>query len=295
MKNIKIAIAGATGNIGSRVAAKISAAGASAVLIGQNEERLKKLNVPNSIIAVADLGNTSEMIAATKDADALFLLVPPLITVPDLKGWYKKVTAAGIAAVNENHIKKVVLVSSLGVNLDETSGNLAYAAEMEIAFDKLDADVLCLRPGYFMENLLTQVQLMQTQKQFSFLFKPDFEIPFISTDDIGDAAARYLLDIKWAGHWKLNLMGPESITCEQVAARLSAVLPHALTYQQGSVEQSKAMLAHFGASSGVQQELTDMFQTLASRKGPYATPRTPESHTPTSLEQFAKLKLLPLL
>ncbi|UUW08728.1 NAD(P)H-binding protein [Flavobacterium plurextorum] len=295
MKNIKIAIAGAAGNIGSRVAAKISAAGASAVLIGQNEERLKKLNVPNSITAVADLGNTSEMIAATKDADALFLLVPPLITVPDLKGWYKKVTAAGIAAVNENHIKKVVLVSSLGVNLDETSGSLAYAAEMEIAFDKLDADVLCLRPGYFMENLLTQIQLMQTQKQFSFLFKPDFEIPFISTDDIGDAAARYLLDTKWAGHWKLNLMGPESITCEQVAARLSAVLPHAVTYQQGSVEQSKAMLAHFGASSGVQQELTDMFQTLASRKGPYASPRTPESHTPASLEQFAKLKLLPLM
>ena len=295
MKNLKIAIAGATGNIGSRAASKLSAAGAVTVLIGQNEERLKKLNIPNSIIAVADIGNTSEMIIATKDADALFWLVPPLITVPDLKGWYSKVTAAGIAAVNENHIKKVVLVSSLGVNLDETSGNLAYAAEMEIAFDKLDADVLCLRPGYFMENLLTQIQLMQTQKQFSFLFKPDFEIPFISTDDIGDAAARYLLDTKWAGHWKLNLMGPESITCEQVAARLSAVLPHAVTYQQGSVEQSKAMLAHFGASSGVQQELTDMFQTLASKKGPYATPRTPESHTPTSLEQFAKHKLLPLL
>ena len=295
MKNIKIAIAGATGNIGSRVAAKISGAGAAAVLIGQNEERLKKLNIPNSIIAVADIGNTSEMITATKDADALFWLVPPLITVTDLKGWYEKVTAAGIAAVNENHIKKVVLVSSLGVNLDETSGNLAYAAEMEIAFDKLDADVLCLRPGYFMENLLTQVQPLQTHKHFSFLFKPDFSIPFISTDDIGDAAARYLLDTKWAGHWKLNLMGPESITCEQVSARLSAVLPHAITYQQGSVEQSKAMLTHFGASTAVQQELTDMFQTLASKKGPYASPRTPESHTPTSLEQFAKLKLLPLM
>ncbi|PTT06185.1 hypothetical protein DBR27_08260, partial [Flavobacterium sp. HMWF030] len=82
MKNMKIAIAGATGNIGSRAAAKISAAGAAAILIGQNEDRLKKLNIPNSIIAVADLGNTSEMIAATKDVDALFWMVPPLITVP---------------------------------------------------------------------------------------------------------------------------------------------------------------------------------------------------------------------
>lgn len=186
-------------------------------------------------------------------------------------------------------------MSSLGVNLDETSGNLAYAAEMELAFDKLDADVLSLRPGYFMENLLTQVQPLQVQKQFSFLFEPDFNIPFISTDDIGDVAARYLLDTKWAGHWKLNLMGPESLTCAQVSARLSALLPHAVTYQQGSVQEIKAMLAHFGAPSEVQQELTNMSQTLASDRGPYATTRTPESHTPTSFEQFAKLKLLPLL
>jgi uncharacterized protein YbjT (DUF2867 family) len=292
---MKIAIAGATGNIGSRVAAKLSATGAIPILIGQNEIRLKKLNIPNSIIAVADLGNTNKIIAATKGVDALFWLVPPLLTVPNLKGWYNKVIAAGIAAVSENHIKKVVLVSSLGANLDETSGNLAYAAEMELAFDKLDADVLSLRPGYFMENLLTQVQPLQVQKQFSFVFEPDFKIPFISTDDIGDVAARYLLDTKWAGHWKLNLMGPESITCAQVSARLSALLPHAVTYQQGSVQESKAMLAHFGATSGVQQELTDMFQTLASDHGPYATTRTPESHTPTTFEQFAKLKLLPLL
>lgn len=292
---MKIAIAAATGNIGSRVATKLSTTGAIPVLIGQNEGRLKKLNIPNSIIAVADLGNTNEMIAVTKGVDALFWLVPPLITAPNLKGWYNQVTAAGIAAVSQNHIKKVVLVSSLGANLDETSGNLAYAAEMELAFDKLDADVLSLRPGYFMENLLMQIQPLQVQKQFSFLFKPDFNIPFISTDDIGDVATQYLLDTQWAGHWKLNLMGPESITCSQVSAQLSALLPHAVTYQQGSVQESKAMLAHFGATSGVQQELTDMFQALASDQGPYATTRTPESHTPTSFEQFAKLKLLPLL
>lgn len=292
---MKIAIAAATGNIGSHIATQLSATGTTPVLIGQNEDRLKKLNIPGSVIAVADLGNAYEIIAATKGADALFWLVPPLITAHSLKEWYNQVTAAGIAAVKQNHIKKVVLVSSLGANLDEGSGNLAYAAEMELAFDGLDADVLSLRPGYFMENLLMQVQQLQAQKQFSFLFEPDFSIPFISTDDIGDVAARYLLDTHWAGHWKLNLMGPESITCQQASTQLSALLPYAVSYQQGSVQDSKAMLAHFGATAGVQQELTDMFQTLASHRGPYATPRTPEAHTPTSFEQFAKLKLLPLL
>lgn len=292
---MKIAIAAASGNIGSRVAARLSERGATPVLLGQNDERLKKLNIKGSVTAVADIGNTDQMIAVTKGVDALFWLVPPIISAPSLKNWYDQVTAAGIAAVSENKIKKVVLVSSLGANQDESTGNLAYAAEMEIAFDGLDADVLSLRPGYFMENLLTQIQLLQSVKQFSFLFKPDFSIPFISTEDIGDVAARYLLDTKWAGHWKLNLMGPENITCAQMAERLSALLPDAVRYQQGSVQQSRDMLAGFGASTEIQRELTDMFQTLASDRGPYATPRTPEAFTPTSFEAFAKLKLLPQL
>lgn len=292
---MKIAIAAASGNIGSRVAVRLSAGGATPVLLGQNEESLKKLNIKGSVTAVADIGNTDQMIAVTKGVDALFWLVPPILTAPSLKSWYDQVTAAGIAAVSENQIKKVVLISSLGANQDESTGNLAYAAEMEIAFDGLDADVLSLRPGYFMENLLTQIQLLQSGKQFSFLFEPDFSIPFISTEDIGDVAARYLLDTKWAGHWKLNLMGPENITCTQLSERLSALLPDAVHYHQGSVQQSKDMLESFGASPEIQRELTDMFQTLASGRGPYATPRTPEAFTPTSFEAFAKLKLLPQL
>lgn len=63
---------------------------------------------------------------------------------------------------------------------------------MEVAFDSLDADLLALRPRYFMENFLLQISALKENNEFTFTYASDHDIPFISADDIGKAAARYL-------------------------------------------------------------------------------------------------------
>ncbi|WP_027387780.1 NmrA family NAD(P)-binding protein [Chryseobacterium gregarium] len=291
----KIAVATATGNIGRRVVQQIALKGAETVLLGQNHERLTNLNISNSIPMVADIGNKEQMIEATKGVDALFLLVPPVTGAPSLEEWYQQVTNAGIAAVNENKIKRVVLISSLGASTAPTLGTVSYCGAMEIAFDNLNANVLALRPGYFMENFVQQAKDIRENGKFSFPFDSKHDIPFISTDDIGDAAARYLLDETWAGHWKLNLMGPENITLEDVAARLSTLISKPIKYVQQSFDELKIQLSTLGITGKVQQELVDLHHALGDPNGAYATPRTPEVSTSTGFEQFVKQKLLPLM
>ncbi len=291
----RIAIAGATGNIGQRVAKQISNRGAITVLLGQNLDRLEKLNIKGGIPVVADIGNTKQMIDATKDVDALFLLVPPVPGAPSLKDWYKKVTSAGIAAVNENNINRIVLISSLGASSAPNLGTVSYCGNMEMTFDQVNVNVLALRPGYFMENFLQQAQDIKENGKFSFPYNRSHDIPFISTDDIGDVAARYLLDETWAGHWKLNLMGPENITLDEAAARLTVLTEKQITYEQQSLEGTIAQLNNWGINGVAQQELIDLFHALGDPNGAYATPRTPEASTNTSFEQFLKEKLLPQL
>nr|WP_314491626.1 NAD(P)H-binding protein [uncultured Chryseobacterium sp.] len=291
----KIAVAAATGNIGQRVAQQIALKGAETVLLGQNHERLTKLSIINAVPTVADISNNEQMIEATKDADALFLLVPPVPGAPSLKEWYEKVTNASIAAVNENKIKRVVLISSLGASTAANLGTVSYCASMEIAFDNLNTNVLALRPGYFMENFLQQAQEISQNGKFSFPFDRRHDIPFISTDDIGDAAARYLLDETWAGHWKLNLMGPENITLEEVASRLTALTNKPIEYVQQSFDELKSQLSTLGITGKIQQELVDLYKALGDPDGAYATPRTPEVSTTIDFEQFARQKLLPLM
>jgi len=291
----KIAVTAATGNIGRRVAQQISLKGAETVLLGQNLERLNHLNVSNSTPTVADISSSEQMIAATKGVDALFLLVPPVLGTSSLEEWYQQVTNAGIAAVTENKIKRVVLISSLGASAAPNLGTVSYCGAMEIAFDHLNSNVLALRPGYFMENFVQQAQSIRENGKFSFPFDGNHDIPFISTDDIGDAAARYLLDETWAGHWKLNLMGPENITLKDVAKRLTALTNKPIEYVQQSFDKLKAQLKTLEITDKVLQELVDLHNALGDPDGAYATPRTPEVCTPTSLEEFAEQKLLPLL
>ncbi|AMP99527.1 hypothetical protein AY601_2641 [Pedobacter cryoconitis] len=291
----KIAIAAATGNIGSSVAKQIASHGATPLLLGQNLKRLDNLNIHGGSSVMADISNTEQVIAATEGAEALFWLVPPVLTGPSLNEWYQKVTNAGIAAVNQNKIKRVVLVSSMGASSSPNLGTVSYCGDMEIAFDKLDANVLALRPGYFMENFIQQAKGISEKGTFTFPFDSEHDIPFISTDDIAEVATRYLLDETWAGHWKLNLMGPENITLAQAASRFSARLGKSVKYVQQSGEEVKAQLSSWGLSKTVQHELMDLFFALGDPNGAYATPRTIEAATATTFEQFLERKLLPLL
>lgn len=291
----KIAIAAATGNIGSSVARQIASHGATPLLLGQNLKRLDDLNISGGFSMVADISNTEQVIAATEGAEALFWLVPPVLNKPGLNEWYQKVTDAGVAAVNQNKIKRVVLVSSLGASTSPNLGTVSYCGEMEVAFDKLDANVLALRPGYFMENFILQAKDILEKGTFTFPYDSEHDIPFVSTDDIAEVATRYLLDETWAGHWKLNLMGPENITLTQAASRLSARIAKPVKYVKQSGEEVKAQLNSWGLSARVQQELMDLFFALGDPNGAYATPRTIEASTATTFEQFLERKLLPLL
>ena len=233
---MKIAIAAATGNIGSRTAQQISKAGADTILLGRDLGKLDALEIIGSVGIITDLSDADSVIKATAGADALIWLVPPTSNYPSLKGWYEQITNVGVAAIKANRIKKVVAVSSIGAGSKNNLGTVTYAGQMEEAFSRLEIDFVALRPGYFMENFLLQSDSIKTDGYFTFTYAPDHDIPFISTDDIGDIAAQYLLDDSWAGKWSRNLMGPENITLTQAAEILSEILGKPVVYRQSSLE-----------------------------------------------------------
>ncbi len=117
----------------------------------------------------------------------------------------------------------------------------------------------------------------------------------ISTDDIGDEAAKYLLDDGWAGQWTRNLMGQENLSLSQTTAILSQLLNRPLEYVQVTIESMQERLASIGATPDVQRELGNLFHALGDPNGVYATVRTPEAVTPTTFEQFARKKLLNII
>lgn len=288
---MKIAIAGATGNIGARIVQQLANSAHKLVLLSRNIEAETQLKNKNIALVNTDIANQEQVIANTKGVDALFWMVPPLIHVSCLKDLYQAVTSAGVEAVRENKIKKVVLLSAIGAGAKEHLGTVSYVGDMEKDFDTLnDVDVLALRPGYFMENFLTQKDLIVQNGIFNFPYDSEHDIPFISTDDIAGAAAKYLVDEQWSGHWKLHLMGKENLTMTQIAQLFSKHLNITVRYEQVSINHFENLFRSFGANEVVIEEMVELFKALGDPNGVYALPRTFETTTATSFSQFIERK-----
>ncbi|WP_394824510.1 NAD(P)H-binding protein [Pendulispora albinea] len=289
-----IAISTASGNIGLRAAERVIEAGAKAVLFARQSDKVAHLAARGAVIAPISSDDAAGIIAASAGAKALLWVTPPKLDEPTLHGWYMRCAEAALAAVRQNGIARVVHISSLGAaSAGPGLGTLTYVAEVERMFDEAVANVMHLRPGFFMENLLRRVESIR-RGVLHFPFAPDHAIPFISADDIGDVAAACLLDDRWEGHHARDLTGPAYVTLPEVAAILSSALGRPLRYERQSVESSIAPLAAYGATPGVQRELGELQRALSDPAGPYAPPHTPGEVTPTTLAAFATKKLGPL-
>jgi uncharacterized protein YbjT (DUF2867 family) len=292
---MKIAIAAASGNIGRRTAEKVVQAGAETILLSRRPEQLADLVAQGAIVKSISSDDAQGLIAATKDVDALFWLTPPRLDVPSLSDWYIQTAMAGATAVRENSIKRVVNISAIGAGAEPNLGTVSFTGDVEAIFNQTGTNILHLRPGYFMENFFTQVDSIRQNNIVSFPYASDHDIPWISTDDIGDAAAKYLLDDRWAGQWTRNLMGAANLTPLETTAILSKVLDRPIEYVRVTIESIEQQLASFGATSDVQRELGHLFRALGDSDGIYATARTPETITPTTFEQFVRNKLFPTI
>lgn len=289
---MKIVIGAAAGNIGSQIAKKVASANHSVVLLGNRLSALENLNIPNSSSYEVDMSDVEQVVAHTKGADALFWLVPPAIGASSLKEWYDAIIGAGVAAIKENNIPRVVAISSLGAGASDNLGTVTYVGNLESAFKEAARNVVFLRPGYFMENFLLQKNDILGNGHFSFPYAADHDIPFVSADDIGDMAAEYLMDKGWAGQWTRNIMGPSNITLQEAADIFTTELGQEIVYKQVTYEEVKKQFAQFGANNTVQRELVDLYKALGDPDGAYATPRTLEANTPTTLKDVIRNKFV---
>jgi len=98
---------------------------------------------------------------------------------------------AGAKAARENGIKELSTFPAL-VQVQNPTWVQSHCGNVESIFNQTAANnVLHLRPGYHGE-FSEQVEAIQRRRTLYFPAS-NHDIPWISTDDIGDEAAKYLL------------------------------------------------------------------------------------------------------
>jgi uncharacterized protein YbjT (DUF2867 family) len=289
------AILGASGNTGSVVAERLLAGGKKVRAIGRNPSHLERLKSQGAETFIADVTDAAALTRAFDGAAAVYAMVPPSLASPDVPGYQDRVSGALAEALGKASVPKAVALSSVGADKVEKTGPVAGLHRLE---EKLNAlaglDAVYLRAGYFMENLLPQVMVIQNYGMLGGPVRPDLALPFIATRDIGAAAADLLLKLDFTGKHPGELLGQRDVTYAEVASIIGkAIGKPGLSYTQLPAAQLRGALTQMGMSGSMADLLLEMADALNSGTMRSLEVRSKSNTTPTSIEAFIAEEFVP--
>ena len=287
-----IVITTPTGKIGGKVLSNLLNTNEPLRVIVRDASRLPA-NLPKAVEVVLGSHGTAAVVnQAFAGADTVLWVVPPYFKADSLEQAYTGFTQPAAAAIAANGVKRVVVVSAIGRGWPRPTGYIGASLAMSdlIASTGVSCRAL-LMPG-FMDNVLRQVQSIKEQGVFFGSLDPDRTDPYCSTEDIATVATEWLRDTSWTGQQDSPVLGPEDLSCNDMAAILSDVLGKPVRYQQISFDALKAQALDRGASEAMAQGMVDMM--VAKNEGlDYVLSRTPEATTPTTFRQWCDETLKP--
>lgn len=193
-------ITGATGNTGKVLTEALLAKGQKVRVIGRSAERLQEFARKGAEPFVSAAGDATALTRAFTGARAVYALIPPDMTTQDFRAHQERVGDALATAIEKSAVLYVVSLSSIGANLREGAGPVSGLHSFEQKLNRIATiNVLHLRPGYFMENLLMQVQLVQMMGLMGGPLRADLPVALIATRDIGQVAAEEFLQLRFSG------------------------------------------------------------------------------------------------
>jgi uncharacterized protein YbjT (DUF2867 family) len=227
-----IAVTGASGEIGGRVARALAAEGIPLRLVVRDAARAPDLDAQ---VAAAEYRDGAAMRTAFEGAETVFL-----------------VSAAGSADRLAEHMSAVDAAAAAGAR------HVVYLSFMGVAPDS----VFTLAR----DHSVTEVRIRSTGAAYTFLRScmyaeyvfaspegvirgpaGDGRAAFASRDDVADVAAAVLADPRLHAGRTYDTTGPEALSLAEAAALLSAAIGREVVYEPETIEQAWASRRPSGA------------------------------------------------
>ncbi|MCX5683010.1 MAG: NmrA family NAD(P)-binding protein [Planctomycetota bacterium] len=292
---MKIAVTTPTGHIGSKLTDILLEKGAKVILLARDPSKVKQFVIRGAEILQGSLEDEGFVSRATRNVDALFWLSPPNMRATDLRAFQNQLGQSAAQAIRTNDIPRVVNISSIGAHLVSDTGPIAGLHDVENLLNEAAANVTHLRCGFFFENYLYQAEHIKHDASLYLPVSGRRRLPMIATADIARAAAELLLDEQWTGRNVRGLQGPRDLSFDEAAESISRGLGFQVRHLRVAEDTARLAMKSMGAGDNVIETMIEMYHAMSSGLLTPAEPRTRETTTPTTLEQFAHEVLLPLV
>lgn len=282
-------ITGATGNTGGEIARKLLQSGKKVRVIARDKNRLNSLEPLGAEIHQGTLDDSNFLANAFEGAAAVYAMIPTDQSARNLFSYMDRIGESIYSALRKAKVPNVVNLSSIGANLSSGTGPIAGLHHQEERLNQLEANVLHLRPTFFMENFFVDIPMIREMGIMGSPARPDVILPMIATRDIGDAAADRLNRLDFKGKTVLDLLGPRDVGYAEAAKILGAAIGKPdMPYVQFSYEDAEKGMIQGGLTPDIASKYVEMYR--AFNDGLIKPlPRKPENNTPTTIEEFAKV------
>jgi uncharacterized protein YbjT (DUF2867 family) len=266
-------------------------AGKDVTVIGRSQTRLQRLVGKGAQAFVGSATDAQAMALAFSGAVGVYCMIPPRLDVPNVRQHQREIGESLTAAIHEAGVAHVVNLSSIGAQHTDGTGAIAGLREQEERLNALErVNVLHLRPGWFMENLLATVDMIRSLNVIGMPVRGDIPIAMIATRDIGAYAAERLLKLDFTGKSTRELLGFGDSTLEEAARTLGNAIGSAdLRYVQTSFEDAEGALTGMGMSKGAVSVILEMYRAFNDGLIVPIEERSPENTTPTTMDEFGRV------
>lgn len=213
-------VLGGTGHVGSAVAGALLSRGEPVTVATRDASHAADLQRRGAEVAEVDILDTTALRAVLRRGKRAFLLNPPADISTDTDEEERRTVAAILAALEGSGLEKVVAESTYGAQPGRRNGDFGplYALEQGLAALPIPATIQ--RAAYYLSNWDAQWDTARETGKLQSFFPPDFALPMVAPQDLGEMAARFMTEpAERAGlHY---VEGPRPYRISEVAEAIS--------------------------------------------------------------------------
>ena len=276
-----ILITGATGNNGQELIRQLTAMGQHVRALVRKPGDAAKLCGSNIEVASGDFDLSETLESALQGVDKAFLLTP---VAERFVQWQKEF----IQAAKRAGIKHLVKFSGMGADPQSASELLKLHAETDDILRSSGVPFTILQPNSFHQNMLSSANTIKAQGVFYWPMK-DASQSTVDVRDINAVAAKIFTSSGHEGKTYV-ITGPEALTFQQAAEKLSSVLGRKIQYVDVPISAAAEGLRDSAMPDWNVRAVTDLLAYFATGAAATVTDTVPRllGRPATSFEQFVK-------
>ena len=276
-----ILITGATGNNGKEIIRHLTEMGQRVRALVRKPAEAAKLAGSKIEMAAGDFDLPETLDAALQGVEKAFLLTP---VAEHFVQWQKDF----IEAAQRAKIRHLVKFSGMGADPRSASELLRLHAETDDLLRSSGIPFTILQPNSFHQNMLSSANTIKAQGVFYLPLK-DASQSTVDIRDISAVAARVLTTFGHEGKTYV-ITGPETLTYQQVAEKLSSVLDRKIQYVDVPISTAADGMRKSGMPDWNVRVVSELLAYFATGAATTVTDSVPSllSRPATSFEQFVK-------